>query len=81
MCMHHILLEDDNKPFIKAQSRLNLAMKEVLKEILKWLDAMMIYHISDNTWVSLVQVVPKKGGITIVQNENNDLILTLTITG
>jgi len=41
----------------------------------------MIYHISDSNWVSLIQVVPKKGDITVVKNDNNELIPTKTITG
>ena len=44
MCMHRIMLEDDNKPTIEAQRRLNLTMKEVVrKEVLKWLDDYVIY--------------------------------------
>ena len=39
-------------------------MKEVLRaEILKLLNAGIIYAISDSSWVSPVQVVPKKGGM------------------
>ena len=49
--------------------------------MLKWLDAKVIYSISDSPWVSLVQVVPKKGGVTVIENENNDLIMTQTVTG
>ena len=57
-------------------------MKEVIrKEVLKLLDVGMIYPISDSNWVSLVQVIPKKGGITVVKNDNNELIPTRTITG
>ncbi|XP_062086096.1 uncharacterized protein LOC133792196 [Humulus lupulus] len=57
-------------------------MKEVArKEILKWLDAGVIYPISNSAWVSLVQVVPKKGGMTVVKNESNELIPTRTVTG
>ena len=56
-------------------------MKEVVrKEVIKWLDAGIIYPILDSSWVSLVQCVPKKGGITIVENEHNQLIPTRTIT-
>ena len=40
----------------------------------------MIYPISDSNWVSPVQVVPKKGGIIVVKNDNNELP-TRTITG
>ena len=37
-------------------------MKEVVrKEVLKWLDVEVIYPISDSSWVSPEQVVPKKG--------------------
>ena len=53
MCMHRILLEDGHKPSMEAQRRLNLTMKEVVrKEVLKWLDAGVIYPISDSAWVS-----------------------------
>ncbi|XP_075521338.1 uncharacterized protein LOC142554562 [Primulina tabacum] len=54
-------------------------MKEVVKsEVLKLLNAGVIYAISDSSWVSPVQVVPKKGGITVVRNENDELISTRT---
>ena len=57
-------------------------MKEVVKkEILKWLDADIIYPISDSSWVSPVQCVPEKGGMTVVANEKNELILTRIVTG
>ncbi|GJV64141.1 hypothetical protein Tco_1474969 [Tanacetum coccineum] len=41
----------------------------------------MIYPISDSPWVSPVHYVPKKGGITVVANEENELILTRLVTG
>ncbi|XP_061351444.1 uncharacterized protein LOC133296465, partial [Gastrolobium bilobum] len=42
-------------------------MKEVvLKEVIKLMDAGMIYPISDTVWVSPVQTVPKKGGVTVM---------------
>ncbi|KAL4387055.1 hypothetical protein GQ457_09G019640 [Hibiscus cannabinus] len=82
ICMHKILLDDNHKPTIDAQRRLNQAMKDVVrKEILKWLDAGIIYPISDSEWVSPVQCVPKKGGITVISNEKNELIPTRTVTG
>ena len=75
MCMHQSLLEDGHKPLVEAQRRLNLTMKEVVrKEVLKWLDAGVIYPISDISWVSLVHVVPKKGGTTVIKIENNALL-------
>ena len=56
-------------------------MQEVVKKkILKLLKAGIIYHISDSAWVSPVHVVPKKGGMTVVKNENNELIPTSTVT-
>ena len=55
MCMHRILLEEDSKPTVDAQRRLNPLMKEVVrKEELKWLDAGVIYPIFDSSWVSPV---------------------------
>ncbi|GJS95112.1 hypothetical protein Tco_0802080, partial [Tanacetum coccineum] len=32
-------------------------------------------------WVSPIHRVPKKGGITVVTNERNELVLTRTVTG
>ncbi|KAL4366223.1 hypothetical protein GQ457_05G020980 [Hibiscus cannabinus] len=82
ICMHKILLDDNHKPTVDAQRRLNQAMKDVVrKEILKWLNAGIIYPISDSEWVSPVQCVPKKGGITVISNEKNELIPTRTVTG
>ncbi|XP_026452065.1 uncharacterized protein LOC113352466 [Papaver somniferum] len=74
-CMHRILLEEGVKPTREAQRRLNPPMMEVVrKEILKLLDVGVIYPISDSKWVSLVQVIPKKSGITVVKNDDNDLV-------
>ena len=57
-------------------------MKEVVREeVLKLLDVGIIYPISDSQWVSPVQVVPKKSGITVVENEKNELIPTRVQTG
>ena len=82
MCMHRILLEDGHKPSVEAQRRLNLTMKEVVRnEVLKWLDTGVIYPISDSAWVSPVQVVPKKGGTTVIRTENNILLPSRTVTG
>ena len=43
-------------------------------EILKLLEACIIYPIANSRWVSLVHCVPKKGGITVVPNDKNELI-------
>ena len=80
MCMHHILLEDIYKMSVEAHRRLNPTMKEVVrKEVLKWLDVRVIYPISDNPRVNPVQVVPKKGGMTVVRTEKIVLILSRTL--
>ena len=82
LCIHRIHLEDDSKSSVEQQMRLNPNLKEVLKkEIIKLLDAGVIYPISDSNWVSLVHIVPKKGGITMVKNDKNELIPTRTVTG
>ena len=82
ICMHKILMEESYKPSIEHQMRLNLAMKEVVKaEVLKLLNAGIIYVIFDSSWVSPIQVVPKKGGIIVVWNEKNELLPTRTVTG
>ena len=49
--------------------------------MLKWLDTGVIYPISDSAWVSPVQVVPKKGGTTVIKTENNILLPSRTVTG
>ena len=57
-------------------------MKEVVrKEILKLLEAGIIYPIANSQWVSPVHCVPKKGGITVVPNDKDELIPQRIITG
>ncbi|GJR87310.1 reverse transcriptase domain-containing protein [Tanacetum coccineum] len=81
-CTHKILMEDDFKPAIQHQRRVNPKIHEVIKkEVVKLLDAGLIYHISDSPWVSPVHCVPKKGGMTVVENEDNELIPTRLVTG
>ncbi|GJS34937.1 reverse transcriptase domain-containing protein [Tanacetum coccineum] len=76
-CTHKILMEKDYKPAVQSQRRVNPKIHEVIKyEVIKILDAGMIYPISDSPWVSPIHCVPKKGGITIVANENNEMIQT-----
>ena len=71
-CMHQIFFEDEIKPTKDAQRRLNPHMKEEVKaEVLELLDVGIIYPILDSKWVSLVQAVPKKSGITVVKNEDD----------
>ncbi|GKF10316.1 hypothetical protein Tco_0048242, partial [Tanacetum coccineum] len=48
-CTHKILMEDDSKPVIQHQRRVNPKIHEVIKkEIIKLLDAGLIYPISDS---------------------------------
>ena len=82
ICTHRIHLEEDVKPSRQPQRRLNPKIKEVVKkEVLKLLDVGVIYPIADNKWVSPTQVVPKKSGVTVVANENNELIPTRVTSG
>ncbi|GKF31851.1 hypothetical protein Tco_0101649, partial [Tanacetum coccineum] len=78
---HKILMEDDFKQAVQHQRRVNPKIHEVIKkEVIKLLDAGLIYPISDSPWVSPVHCVPKKGGMTIVENEDNELIPTRLVT-
>ncbi|GKC37196.1 hypothetical protein Tco_1049580 [Tanacetum coccineum] len=75
-------MEDEFKPSVQPQIRVNPNIKEVVKkEVIKLLDAGLIYPISDSPWVSPVQVVPNKGGMTVVKNEKDELIPQRTVTG
>src|SRR3989337_1789644 len=75
LCQHQINMEPDAKPIVDHQRWLNPKMKEVVRnEILKLLEAGIIYPIADSRWVSPVHCVPKKGGITVVPNDKNQLI-------
>jgi hypothetical protein len=57
-------------------------MREVVKkEVLKLLKAGVIYPVFDSEWASPVQVVPKKGGMTIIRNEKNELSPQRMVTG
>nr|GEV04272.1 DNA-directed DNA polymerase [Tanacetum cinerariifolium] len=79
---HKILMEEDFEPVVQHQRRVNPKIHDVIKnEVLKLLDAGLIYPISDSPWVSLVHYVPKKGGLTVVENEENELIPTRIVTG
>nr|GEZ28829.1 reverse transcriptase domain-containing protein [Tanacetum cinerariifolium] len=67
---------------IQHQRRVNPKMHEVIKkEVIKLLDAGLIYPISDSPWVSPIHRVPKKGGMTVVTNKANELIRIILVTG
>ncbi|KAK1604472.1 hypothetical protein QYE76_028145 [Lolium multiflorum] len=75
ICQHAINMEDDAKPVVEHQRRLIPKMKEVVRnEVLKLLEAGIIYPIADSRWVSPVHCVPKKGGMIVVPNDNDELI-------
>lgn len=76
-CRHHIHMEEDAKLVVDAQCCLNPMMKEVVR----LLEARIIYHIFDSKWVSHVHCLPKKGGFTIVTNKDNELNPRHLITG
>nr|GEX83077.1 reverse transcriptase domain-containing protein [Tanacetum cinerariifolium] len=79
---HKILMEDDFELAVQHQRRVNPKIYDVIKkEVLKLLDVGLIYPISDSPWVSPIHCVPKKGGFTVVENEENELILTRLVTG
>nr|GEU99806.1 reverse transcriptase domain-containing protein [Tanacetum cinerariifolium] len=81
-CTHKILMEEDFKPAVQHQRRVNPKIYDVIKnEVLKLLDAGLIYSISDSPWVSPVHCVPKKDGFIVVKNEENELISTRLVTG
>nr|GEW45958.1 reverse transcriptase domain-containing protein [Tanacetum cinerariifolium] len=81
-CTHIILMEDDFKPAVQHQRRVNPKIHKVIKkEVIKLLDARLMYPIFDSPWVSLVHCVPKKGGMTVIENKDNELIPTRLVTG
>jgi hypothetical protein len=74
-------MDQDDKPVHEHQGWLNNVMRDVVKkEMLKLLKVGVIYPISESEWVSPAQVVLKKGGMTVIHNEKNELIPQRTIT-
>ncbi|GJS29374.1 hypothetical protein Tco_0489994 [Tanacetum coccineum] len=81
-CKLKIQLLNDKKPVVQKQRRLNPNMQKVVKkEIVKLLDTCIIYPIINSPWVSPIHCGPKKGGITVVTNKNDELVPTRTVTG
>nr|GEW84057.1 reverse transcriptase domain-containing protein [Tanacetum cinerariifolium] len=81
-CSHKILLEDDYSPKVQSQRRINPKIHDIIKkEVEKLLDAGLIYPISDSPWVSPAHCVPKKGGMTVITNDENELVPTRLVTG
>nr|GFC62792.1 reverse transcriptase domain-containing protein [Tanacetum cinerariifolium] len=81
-CTHKILLEEYYSPKVQSQRRVNPKIYEVIiKEVEKLLDAGLIYPISNSPWVSPIHCVPKKGGLTVIKNDENELVPTRLVTG
>nr|GFA20459.1 reverse transcriptase domain-containing protein [Tanacetum cinerariifolium] len=81
--LEYAFLEGDNKLPVIISKDLGGEEKSALikKEVEKLLNAGLIYLIFDSPWVSLVHCVPKNGGFTVVENEENELIPTRLVTG
>ncbi|RDY00597.1 hypothetical protein CR513_16197, partial [Mucuna pruriens] len=68
-------MEEEVKPIKQQQRRLNLTILDMVKnEVMKLFVVGIIYPISDSQWVSLVQVVPKKSGMTVMKNQQDELV-------
>nr|GFA64864.1 reverse transcriptase domain-containing protein [Tanacetum cinerariifolium] len=81
-CSHKILLEEEHSPKVQSQRRVNPKIHDVIKkEVEKLLDARLIYLISDSPWVSPIHCVPKKGGMAVIKNDENELVPTRLVTG
>ncbi|GJS22805.1 reverse transcriptase domain-containing protein [Tanacetum coccineum] len=81
-CTHKILMEEDYEPTVQNQRQVNPKIYDVIKkEVEKLLNAGLIYPISDSSCVSPVHYIPKKGGITVIKNDENDLIPTRLVKG
>nr|GEV07114.1 DNA-directed DNA polymerase [Tanacetum cinerariifolium]GEY54611.1 DNA-directed DNA polymerase [Tanacetum cinerariifolium] len=70
---HKILMEDDYKPVVQSQRRVNPKIHDVIKkEVIKLLDTGIIYPVSDSPWVSLIHCVAKKGGYFQIPIDSQD---------
>ncbi|GJZ23957.1 reverse transcriptase domain-containing protein [Tanacetum coccineum] len=82
--LEYIFLEEPSFLPVIISSQLSKEKKDKLVSILKkhkQAFAWKTTDIPDNPWVSPIHYVPKKGGITVVTNENDELVPTRTITG
>ncbi|GJW74743.1 reverse transcriptase domain-containing protein [Tanacetum coccineum] len=80
--LEYAFLEGTDKlPVIISKELKEEEKAALLKEVIKLIDAGLIYPISDSPWLSPVHCVPKKGGMTVVENEDNELIPTRLVTG
>nr|GEY42126.1 DNA-directed DNA polymerase [Tanacetum cinerariifolium] len=76
-CSHKILFEEEHSSKVQSQRRVNPKIHDVIKkEVEKLLNAGLIYPISDSPWVSPIHCGPKKGGMTVIKNDENELVPT-----
>nr|GFA75997.1 DNA-directed DNA polymerase [Tanacetum cinerariifolium] len=81
-CSHKILLEEDYSSKVQSQRRVNPKIQDIIKkEVEKLLDAGLIYPISESPWVSPIHCVLKKGGMTVIKNDENELVPTRLVIG
>ncbi|XP_075492501.1 uncharacterized protein LOC142530555 [Primulina tabacum] len=76
--LKYLYLGENNTLRVIISAALTDAMEEKLLQVLKEQKGI---RLEDSAWVSPVQCVPKKGGITVITNEKNELICTRTVTG
>ncbi len=82
LCTHRISIDPESAPSREPQRRLNNVMREVVnKEVQKLLHVGIIYLVPYSEWVSPVQVVRKKGVMTVAANAQNELIPQRTVIG
>ncbi|RDY02423.1 hypothetical protein CR513_14129, partial [Mucuna pruriens] len=75
--MYRILMEEEARPVRQQQRKLNPTILDVVKkEVTKLLITGFIYPILDSSWVSPVQVLPKKSWMTVMKNRNDELVPT-----
>nr|GFA00352.1 reverse transcriptase domain-containing protein [Tanacetum cinerariifolium] len=80
--LEYAFLGDNGKwPIIIAKDLSSNEKTDLIKEVEKLLDAGLIYPISDSPWVSPIHCVPKKGGMTVITNDENELVPTRLVTG
>nr|GEV69908.1 reverse transcriptase domain-containing protein [Tanacetum cinerariifolium] len=73
---------EDYSPKVQSQRRVNPKIHDIIKkEVEKLFDAGLIYPIFDSPWVSPIHCVPKKGGMTVIKNDENEVVPTRLVTG
>nr|GFA38492.1 reverse transcriptase domain-containing protein [Tanacetum cinerariifolium] len=81
-CSHKILLKEDYSPKVQSQRKVNPKIHDgIKKEVEKLLDAGLIYPISNSPSVSPIHCVSKKGGMTVIKNDENELVPARLVTG